>query len=277
MTFPRNYKGTITKSLTALTTAFGKKAPDVAVILGSGLGSFTQSLSKPKKLPFAKIPGFPKTKVPGHVGECVLGTIGNKRVLVFAGRFHFYEGHSPYITTLPVRVCGAWGIKDLIVTNAAGGIREGFQPGSLMLIRDHINLAGANPLRGPNLEKFGPRFVDMTEAYDFDYRALAQRVARDLNIDLTEGVYAGLSGPNYETPSEIVMLNRLGADAVGMSTVAEVIVARHQDMRVLGISCITNAAAGISRHTISHEEVMESTQKAEREFAKLLSEVIASQ
>jgi purine-nucleoside phosphorylase len=275
VTTPAHYKGTITKALGALTKAFGKTPPDIAIVLGSGLGSFSDRLENAKKLPYSKIPGFPKPKVLGHAGECYVGKIGTKRVLIFRGRFHYYEGHSIFITVLPIRVAGAWGIKNLIVTNAAGGINPSFHPGSLMLIRDQLNLIGANPLRGPNLDTFGPRFPDMTNAYDPEYRDLARNVAKEMNLELFEGVYAGGPGPSYESPAEIKMLATLGADATGMSTVPEVIVARHQGMRVLGVSCITNLAAGISKETITHEEVIENTKKAEKNFCELLSRWIS--
>jgi purine-nucleoside phosphorylase len=274
VTTPSHYKGTITRALGALTKAFGKSPPDVAVVLGSGLGSFADHLESSKTLSYQRIPGFQRTSVPGHAGECAIGKIGGKRVLIFRGRFHYYEGHSLTITTLPIRTAGAWKIPNLIVTNAAGGLRPEFKPGSLMLIRDHLNLVGANPLRGPNLEQFGPRFSDMSSAYDAEFRELAKKVAADLKIQLHEGVYAGLAGPSYETPAEIRMLRTLGADAVGMSTVPEVIVAKHQGMRVLGISCVTNHAAGVSDQTVNHEEVIENSKKAERDFCELLARFI---
>lgn len=270
VTSPSNYRGKITKALGAITKAFGKTVPDVAIVLGSGFGSFANQLQGSKKIPYSKVPSFPITKVPGHPGECWVGKIGNKRVFILRGRFHYYEGHSLYITTLPIRVAGAWGIKNLVVTNASGGVNPSFHTPSLMVIRDHLNFLGPNPLRGPNLENFGPRFFDMSQAYDPEFRGLAHKVALEQKLELYEGVYASVPGPSYETPAEIKMLGILGADAVGMSTVPEVIVARHQGMRVLGISCITNLAAGISHQAITHEEVIEATQKVEKNFAELL-------
>ncbi|MFH1263593.1 MAG: purine-nucleoside phosphorylase [Pseudomonadota bacterium] len=266
----------MTKGLNALTKTFGKQVPDVAVVLGSGLGAFAERLEASKKLPYQRVPGFPKPKVPGHAGEVVVGKLGTKRVLIFRGRFHYYEGHSLYITVLPIRLAGAWGIKNLIVTNAAGGVNPSFPPGSLMLIRDHLNLIGANPPRGPNLDSFGTRFPDMTNAYDPEFRALAKKTADRMGFRIFEGVYAAGPGPSYETPAEISMLRTLGADATGMSTVPEVIVARQQGMRVLGVSCVTNHAAGVSTQPITHDEVIENSKKVERDFCELLERWIAA-
>lgn len=263
-------KTTIAQGLKTLQAKFGKKPPDVAVVLGSGLASFADELIDAKKLPYSKIPGFAQTNVPGHRGECVVGKVGERRVLVFGGRFHYYEGYPIEVTALPVRIAGAWGIEHLVVTNAAGGIRKSIRPGTLMLIRDHINLMGVNPLRGPNLADFGPRFSDMTFSYDRDFRAFASAAANQLGIILEEGIYAALPGPSYETPAEIEMLRILGADAVGMSTVPEVITARHQNMRVLGISIITNQAAGNIDAPITHEEVLENTDRARNDFTRFL-------
>lgn len=261
----------------ALIQAFGPTPPDVCVILGSGLGAFADRISGPIRLSYDQIPSFPKPTIAGHVGECVYGSVGPRKVLVFRGRFHFYEGHPLSIVTLPVRAVGAWGTKALVVTNAAGGLRKDVAPGSLMLLKDHVNLLGENPLRGPNLE-FGPRFLDMTAAYDDEFRAHAKDLGRRLKIPLPEGTYAAMLGPSYETPAEIKMLSIVGVDAVGMSTVPEVIVARHHGMRVLGISCITNLAAGTlgPSQKINHEEVLENTQRAQESFCELLTQWIES-
>jgi len=272
------YLSLIQKGVSLLKNRFGTKAPDIAVILGSGLGTFSELLEDKKNIPYSEIPGFPTPKVPGHAGECVIGKLEEKTVLVFRGRFHFYEGHSLQINTLPVRISGAWGVRSLIVTNASGAIRKDLKPG-LLLINDHLNLLGQNPLFGENLDPFGPRFFDMTTAYDKDYRTTAKSVARKLKIPLPEGIYAAVPGPSYETAAEIRMLATLGADVVGMSTVPEVIVARHHQMRVLGISCMTNYAAGVlgpSSSPITHEEVIENSKNVERDFKELLRGWIAT-
>ena len=275
MTSPQHFRGTIAKALNVLQEKFGPQPPDFCVVLGSGLGVFADRLSDSKEISYQDIPDFPTPKVAGHAGKCLAGRIGDKRLLVFCGRFHYYEGHSPSIVTLPVRVAGTWGTKRLIVTNAAGSLQKKWGPGTLMLIRDHINLMGQNPLRGPNLDELGPRFVDMTQAYDPEYRKNATKLAKNMNLSLQEGVYAAFSGPTYETPAEIHMMQTLGADTVGMSTVPEVIVARQQGMRVLGIACITNFAAGIEgAGPIHHEEVLETTKKSEKQFCEFLTEWI---
>lgn len=266
-------------ALRQIQNAFGSAVPDVAVVLGSGLGGFTNALSNSRHLSYSAIPGFPEPTVPGHFGECWLGTIGKKRVLVFRGRFHFYEGHSLDVVTLPVRLIGLWGIRTLVVTNAAGGIRKSFKPGTLMLIKDHLNLMGSNPLRGPNEDPATPRFPDLTDAYSAKFRAHAKKVAKSLKLTLPEGVYAANSGPSYETPAEVRMLGRMGADAVGMSTVPEVIVARHQGIQVLGISCITNHAAGVlgeRAQKIHHGEVIEVGKQVEQKLIALLQKWISS-
>jgi purine-nucleoside phosphorylase len=266
-------------ALASVQTAFGTSAPDVAIILGSGLGEFASKLESSKSLPYAKIPSFPIPTVPGHAGECALGKIENRTALIFRGRFHYYEGHPLSINTLPVRVAATWGIKTLIVTNASGAIRKDLRPGGLLLISDHINMMGVNPLLGPNVDAFGPRFVDMTMAYDGEYRDHAKMLAKKLRIPLPEGVYLASPGPSYETPAEIKMFAAMGADVVGMSTVPEVIVARHHGMRVMGISCMTNFAAGtrgLASEPITHEEVLENTKAAAADFEALLSNWIAT-
>jgi purine-nucleoside phosphorylase len=229
--------------------------PRVAIVLGSGLGHLADGVSRPTRIPYADIPGFPAPGVAGHKGELVAGTLEGVPVLMQSGRFHLYEGHPVETTALPVRVFARLGIRTLVVTNAAGGIRSTFRPGTLMLIADHVNLMFRNPLIGPALEG-EERFPDMSDPYDRELRRLARDVARERRIALDEGVYVGLLGPSYETPAEIRMLQRFGVDAVGMSTVPEVIVARARGVKCLGFSTITNLAAGISPTALSHEEVL---------------------
>ncbi|PYP73522.1 MAG: purine-nucleoside phosphorylase [Gemmatimonadetes bacterium] len=234
----------------------GSLEPRAAIVLGSGLGFLADEVRDAVRIPYAEIPGFPAPGVAGHKGELVAGTLDGVPVLVQSGRFHLYEGHGADVAGLPVRVFASLGVRTLIVTNAAGGVRLTFRPGTLMLIADHINFMFRNPLTGPALEG-EERFPDMSEPYDARLRALAREVAREAKIPLEEGVYVGLLGPSYETPAEVRMLQRLGADAVGMSTVPEVIVARARGMRCLGFSTITNLAAGISPTALSHQEVLE--------------------
>ncbi len=232
------------------------REPQVGIVLGSGLGHLADEVQRPVRVPYADIPGFPQPGVVGHKGELVAGTLEGVPVLVQSGRFHLYEGHAAEVAGLPVRVFARLGIRTLIVTNAAGGVRPTFRPGTLMLIADHVNLMFRNPLIGPVLEG-EERFPDMSTPYDADLRALAREAAREAGIALEEGVYVGLLGPSFETPAEIRMLQRLGIDAVGMSTVPEVIVARARGLRCLGFSSITNLAAGISPTALSHQEVLE--------------------
>ncbi|MGI6695317.1 MAG: purine-nucleoside phosphorylase [Christensenellales bacterium] len=247
---------------------------DIAVILGSGLGGFEERLLDPAEISYDEIPGFPTSTVPGHAGKFIVGTLKDKRVLVMSGRIHSYEGYSMDKVTLPIRVMSLLGVKTLIVTNAAGGVNTDFKPGDLMLIEDYINLSGRNPLRGKNLDRFGPRFPDMTHAYDPQLRQIALQEAEKLGIDLKRGVYCWLNGPTYETPAEIRMVRILGADAVGMSTVPETIVARHSGMRVLGISSITNMAAGVLDQPINHEEVLAVGNSVSTSFRQLVEAVI---
>ena len=265
---------TIHSALDAIRSRLGATPPDIAVILGSGLGPFVDALESKAMVPYGEIPNFPRPSVAGHAGECAIGTLGDRRVLAFCGRFHAYEGHPLDIVTLPLRVLGSWGVRRLVVTNASGGIRSDLGPGSLMAITDHLNLTGKNPLVGPNLEALGERFSDMSRAYDPAFLAHAREVAQRLGITLHEGVYAGVSGPCYETPAEIRAYRTLGADAVGMSTVPEVIVANHQRMRVFGLSMITNHAAGTAPggSTITHAEVLEQSDKTRARFVQLLTE-----
>ncbi len=259
-----------------------------AIVLGSGLGAFADELTNAVKIPYEDIPGFARSTVEGHAGQLVIGEIGGVTVAVQQGRFHFYEGYDMEQVMLPVRTFGLLGIKNLILTNAAGSLNSDMTPGTLMLISDHLNCMGENPLRGANDKRFGPRFPDMTEVYDREFQKIAEIEATAIaherfekGIDekpvdfLGRGIYCGLSGPTYETPAEVRMYRLLGADAVGMSTVPEAIAARHQGTRVLGISCITNLAAGMSGESINHEEVMETGAKVAEIFKELLRRTIA--
>ncbi|NUM35571.1 MAG: purine-nucleoside phosphorylase [Candidatus Brocadiae bacterium] len=246
----------------------------LGVILGSGLGTFAEHLSNKTEIPYKDIAHFPLSTVQGHAGKLVLGEIEGKTLAVMSGRFHFYEGYNMQQVVYPIRVLGKLGIKSLIVTNAAGGINKSFVPGDLMLIDDHINLLGTNPLIGPNLDDFGPRFPDMTTAYTPSLKEKALAAAQTNDLPLKRGVYIAITGPSYETPSEIKMMRILGADAVGMSTVPEVIVARQMGINVLGISCITNMAAGILNQPLSHVEVFETAEKTKHKFVSLLKEIV---
>ncbi len=249
--------------------------PEVGVILGSGLGRLAEEVQgddggAATSVSFREIPHFPGSTVPGHVGRLVLGKLDGREVAVMQGRSHLYEGWSLARATFPVRVLARLGVQSLLVTNSAGGASKEYRAGDLMVIEDHINLLGGSPLRGPNFEEFGPRFPDMSRAYDPDGIALAHRIAAEIGIPLKQGVYLATHGPQYETPAEIRMMRTLGADAVGMSTVPEVIVARHMGLRVTGISCITNMAAGISDTPLSHDEVMETSRRVQERFLALL-------
>ena len=247
---------------------------DIGVILGSGLGEYAEALEDAVKLPYSEIPGFPRSTVAGHAGMWCCGTLYGKRVVMMQGRFHYYEGYGMKDVTLPVRVMQKIGVKTLIVTNAAGGVNLGYHPGELMVIGDIFSMTAQNPLIGPNLDAFGPRFPDMSCAFDKELRALAHECANEQGFALREGVYAQMTGPTYETPAEIRILRTLGADAVGMSTVPEVIVARHGGMRVLGISCITNRAAGILDQPLNHAEVTETANRVKGQFRNLLDGII---
>jgi len=249
--------------------ALGAAAPSVGVVLGSGLGAFGDTLGALTKVPYAEIPHMPQSNVVGHAGNLCLGTVGEAPVACLQGRVHYYEGHSLARVTFAVRLLARLGCRAVLLTNAAGGIAPGFAPGDLMLIVDHLNLMGANPLVGPNDES-GPRFPDMTRAYDAELCDVARSEATSLGIGLKEGIYAGLLGPSYETPAEIRMLRTLGADAVGMSTVPEVIVLRHQGVRVGAMSCITNLGAGLSNAPLDHSEVEETARKTRAKFTGLL-------
>lgn len=247
---------------------------DIGVILGSGLGDYAEALEDAVKLPYSEIPGFPRSTVAGHAGMWCCGTLYGKRVVMMQGRFHYYEGYGMKDVTLPVRVMQKIGVKTLVVTNSAGGVNLGYHPGELMVIGDMFSMTAQNPLIGPNLDAFGPRFPDMSCAFDKELRALAHECANEQGFALREGVYAQMTGPTYETPAEIRMLRTLGADAVGMSTVPEVIVARHGGMRVLGISCITNMAAGILDQPLNHAEVTETANRVKGQFRNLLDRII---
>ena len=248
--------------------------PNLGLILGSGLGVMAEEITSPTIISYEDIPNFPVSTVEGHAGQLVVGELAGQKVVAMQGRFHYYEGYSMPEIALPVRVMKMIGCQGLIVTNAAGGVNENFAPGDFMAITDHINLTGDNPLIGANLSELGPRFPDMSAAYDPTWRDIADDVAADLGVKLRRGVYAGLAGPSYETPAEIKMLARLGADAVGMSTVPEVITANHMGLRVLGISCITNMAAGILPQPLNHEEVVEIAEKVRPQFKKLVSTLL---
>jgi purine-nucleoside phosphorylase len=248
--------------------------PEVAVVLGSGLGGFAGALVDAAAMEYTEIPGWPPSRVVGHAGRLVVGRLGARRVAALAGRAHLYEGHSAAAVAFGVRVMGRLGVRRLILTNAAGGINTTFARGALMLIDDHINLTGANPLTGPNDERFGARFPDMSEVYSGRLRRVAEAAAADAGIAIARGVYAAVHGPSYETPAEIRFLRAIGADAVGMSTVAEAIAARHMGIEVLGISCITNMAAGVLPAPIDHEEVLETARQVGAAFIRLLEGVI---
>lgn len=247
--------------------------PEIGLILGSGLGVLADEIENPIKVAYDQIPEFPVSTVEGHAGQLVFGTLQGKSVVAMQGRFHFYEGYSLDKVTFPVRVMKELGVTTLVVTNAAGGVNESFQPGDLMIISDHLNF-GQNPLIGPNDTRFGARFPDMSEAYTKELRTIAKEVANELNISIKEGVYVGMTGPSYETPAEIKMLRTLGGDAVGMSTVPEVIVARHANLKVLGISCISNMAAGILDQPLTHDEVIETTEKVKTDFLSLVKQIV---
>jgi purine-nucleoside phosphorylase len=246
----------------------------VALVLGSGLGAFADEIENAVKISYEEIPHFARSTVEGHAGRLVLGEIAGVVVAVQQGRFHYYEGYDLQDVTFPIRVFGLLGIKNLILTNAAGSIDSNFKPGSLMLIHDHLNLMGVNPLRGKNDERFGARFPDMSEVYSRRFQEIAKTAAKEMDFDLRRGVYCALSGPTYETPAEIHYLRYAGADAVGMSTVPEAIIARHQGMKILAISCVSNYAAGISEEEINHEEVMEIGKLVAETFKNLLKRVI---
>ncbi|GKU79617.1 purine-nucleoside phosphorylase [Paenibacillus sp. L3-i20] len=249
--------------------------PEIGLIMGSGLGVLGDLIEDAVTIQYHDIPHFPVSTVEGHAGELLIGKLSGRNVVLMRGRFHMYEGYGPELTAFPVRVMKAIGAQSLLVTNAAGGINLDFASGNLMLISDHINFTGKNPLIGPNDNELGVRFPDMSEAYSKRLRSIAKEIAEAQGFSLQEGVYVGLLGPTYETPAEIRMLRQFGADAVGMSTVAEVIAARHAGLEVVGISCITNMAAGILDQPLSHDEVMETAEHVKSQFLNLVSALIA--
>ncbi len=273
MTGDAGIAGAVHAAAEAVRRRLDGRAPATALVLGSGVGFLADQVTDAVRIAYRDIPGFPETTVQGHGGELVIGSLAGRPVMVQSGRFHMYEGHSAAVSSLAVRVFGELGIGTLVLTNAAGGIRRSFVPGTLMLLSDHLNLTGQNPLVGavmPGEE----RFPDMSDPYDSALRATARAVARERKVTLAEGVYAGLLGPTYETPSEVRMLERLGADAVGMSTVIEVIAARARGMRCLAVSTITNLAAGISPTPLSHAEVMETAERVKGELATLIEGIV---
>jgi purine-nucleoside phosphorylase len=267
---------TFTRAESAAAFLFSQTAlrPKIGVVLGSGLGAFADEMSDAVRVPYSQIPSFPRSTAIGHAGQMVIGKCGDLPVAAMQGRVHVYEGYSAEQVAFPVRVLGRMGIRALIVTNAAGGINTKYARGALVVVSDHINLQGQNPLVGGNDERIGPRFPDMTQAYWKPYRELAMETARKLGQTLHEGVYAGLLGPSYETPAEIRYLRAIGADLVGMSTIAEVIAARHMGIKVLGISCVTNMAAGILDQPLHHREVLDTAERVKGDFVGLLRAVL---
>ena len=252
-----------------------KLEPRIAIVLGSGLGSFADDFDDAVGIPYEEIPGFARSTAQGHAGRLVIGKVETVPVVAMQGRVHYYEGYSLEQVTFPIRTFSLLGVKTLILTNASGGINVELNQGTLMVISDHLNLMGDNPLRGPNEERFGPRFPDMSAVYSPELQALVVEESRAIGVDVRRGIYGALSGPSYETPAEIHLLRTLGADAVGMSTVPEAIVARHMGLEVLGISCITNMAAGVLNQTLVHDEVMETARRVRGSFIALLEGVIA--
>ncbi len=248
--------------------------PKIGLVLGSGLGAFADELSEATRVPYAQIPAFPRSTAVGHAGQMVIGKAGGIPVAAMQGRVHLYEGYSTKEVAFPMRAFGRMGIRAAVLTNAAGGINLEYKQGALVILTDHINLQGQNPLVGPNDDRFGPRFPDMTQAYWKPYRAIALEAARKLGKTVYQGVYAGLLGPSYETPGEIRYLRAIGADLVGMSTISEVVAARHMGIRILAISCVTNMAAGILDQVINHEEVLETGERVKGNFVALLRAVL---
>jgi len=248
--------------------------PTIGLVLGSGLGDFADSLEDAVRIPYGDIPHFPVSTAPGHAGALVIGKKCGQTVAAMQGRIHYYEGHSMQTITMPIRVLAAIGVRNLVLTNAAGGANPSYEPGTLMLMKDHINYSGANPLIGPNLDAFGPRFPDVTYLYTPELRTAVKAKAKDAGIHLEEGVYMMFTGPNYETPAEVRMAQILGADAVGMSTVPEALVAGHCGMRIVGISCITNHAAGVTDAKLDHSEVVEIANRVHDTFQQLLELVL---
>ncbi|MGD1822173.1 MAG: purine-nucleoside phosphorylase [Pleomorphochaeta sp.] len=252
----------------------GDKKIDIAMVLGSGLGDLANEVENPTFIPYSEIPSFPKSTVAGHAGRLVIGELEGKTVLCMQGRFHYYEGYNMDIVVFPIQVMKRLNISNLLLTNAAGCTNKDWTPGDLMIIKDHIKLIADNPLRGANYEELGPRFFDMSNAYDKDLRIFAKNIAEELNIEVREGVYQLFTGPSYETQTEVKLAKMLGADAVGMSTVPEAISAAHMGMKTLGISCLTNMAAGILDQPLNHEEVLETSLKVKTKFTSLVKEIV---
>ncbi|WP_085524723.1 purine-nucleoside phosphorylase [Tuberibacillus sp. Marseille-P3662] len=248
--------------------------PDIGLILGSGLGVMAEQLEDAETIPYTELSHFPEPTVAGHAGQFVFGHLNGVPVVAMQGRYHYYEGYTLTQVTFPIRVLHELGINQLVITNAAGGVNTGFDPGDLMLMTDHINWMNDNPLIGPNDEKLGVRFPELAEAYDKDLQQLAKAASASAGIDLREGVYIAVTGPSYETPAEVKMIRKLGGDAVGMSTVPEVIVAKHAGMKVLGLSCISNMAAGILDQPLSHSEVIETTERVKTDFQALIKAIV---
>ena len=263
------------KTVDYIKSKIGDFKPEIAIVLGSGLGELADEYCE-IKLAYSEIPGFPVSTVKGHDGNLVFAKVNGKNVMMMQGRFHFYEGHSMQTVTYPIKIMKKLGVETILITNAAGGVNPYFKPSSLMIIKDHINFMGTNPLIGPNDDTLGERFPDMSEVYTKSLREIAHTCSKNLNIPVEEGIYIALTGPTYETPAEVNMVRTLGADAVGMSTVPEAIVASYLKMKVLGISCICNSAAGISTVGLSHKEVLEAAEKAKTNFKKLVLEIIKS-
>ena len=249
-------------------------APKIALVLGTGLGGFAAEVQDPITIPYASIPGWPRSTAIGHAGELILGTVDGVPIAVMSGRVHLYEGYTPQKVVYGIRVLGALGVRTVMLTNAAGGLNPAYSQGSLVLLSDHINMMGENPCIGPNDDTLGPRFFDMSDAYSAELRGRARAAAQSLGVPLHEGVYLALKGPNFETPAEIRFFGRIGADLVGMSTVPEVIAATHMGMRCLAISCVTNMAAGISAEKLSHEEVLETGNRVGATLLRLLKAII---
>lgn len=260
--------------IVAMISARIQTHPVIGLILGSGLGDFAEKLQNPVYIPYDQLEGLPVSTVEGHKGRFVIGTLGEKCIIAMQGRFHYYEGYTMQEVVLPVRVMAALGVKSIIVTNAAGGVNKAFDPGDLMVIGDHLFMMQPNPLSGKNLESFGPRFPDMSSAYDLKLQQLAHQEAEKLGFSLKTGTYMFFTGPNYETPAEVRMARFLGADAVGMSTVPEVMTACHSGVRVLGLSCITNCAAGILDQPLNHAEVIETADRIKSRFESLMNAII---
>ncbi len=248
--------------------------PSVAVVLGSGLGAFADSLQEPTVIPYREIPGWPQSTAAGHAGKLVVGLLDGFPVAALSGRVHLYEGYTPQQVVYGIRTLGILGIETLVLTNAAGGVNPNYHPGQLVLIADHINLMGQNPLTGPNEDTWGQRFPDMSEAYAKRCREIARKAGKEMGVDLAEGIYAAVPGPNYETPAEVRYLRAIGADLVGMSTVPETIAANHMGMSVLGISCVTNLAAGVTDQRLNHSEVLEAGERVKDKIIELLRRVL---